>query len=113
MIGELVHFSIPTANLENASKFYQTLFGWSFQRMTDTYWLIPGGVGSLSLEMESVSGTMPIMYFLVPSIDSSLQTATKVGGKVILKKTDAGDGKSFFATIQDLDGNVIGLWSKS
>jgi predicted enzyme related to lactoylglutathione lyase len=56
---------------------------------------------------------MPILYFRVNDIEQSLQTAKTLGAEIILSKSDFGDGKSFFATIRDLDGNVIGLWSKS
>lgn len=111
-LGKLVHFSIPVKNFEIAEKFYGKLFGWKFQKMTPTYWMTSDGLGALSLEQEPISGTMPILYFSVSNIEESLNTATNLGGKIVLPKTDAGDGKSFFATLRDNDGNVIGIWSK-
>jgi predicted enzyme related to lactoylglutathione lyase len=111
--GQVVHFSIPVSNLEKGSRFYGALFGWKFLPMTPTYWLMESGLGSLSLEKEKISGTMPILYFSVPSIDESLKLAVSLGATVSLEKTDAGDGKSFFATLKDPNGNVIGIWSKS
>lgn len=112
-IGNLVHFSIPAADVSAAVDFYQKLFGWKFQRMTDTYWLMKGGIGSISLEKEPVSGTMPILYFSVSDLEMSLKKINDLGGKVVLGKTDAGDGKSFFATFTDTNSNVLGLWAKS
>jgi predicted enzyme related to lactoylglutathione lyase len=111
--GNLVHFSIPTDDAPSSTKFYESLFGWKFQKMTETYWLIEGGIGSLSLEKEPVSGTMPILYFSIPQIEDGLAAVVNLGGEVVLKKTDAGDGKSFFATFRDKTGNVVGLWSKT
>lgn len=112
-IGSLVHFSIPAADVSGAVEFYGKLFGWKFQKMTDTYYLVDGGIGSISLEKEPVSGTMPILYFSVGDLATSLKTVVELGGKIILQKTDAGDGKSFFATFADRNGNVLGLWAKS
>ena len=111
--GKLVHFSIPAANVEGAVTFYGKLFDWKFRKMTETYWLTEDGIGSISLEYEPVSSTMPILYFSVPSVDESLKQASALGAEVVIEKTDAGDGKSFFATIKDLNGNIIGLWSKA
>jgi predicted enzyme related to lactoylglutathione lyase len=111
--GTLVHFSIPAADVSEAVEFYGKLFGWKFQKMTDTYYLAEGGVGSISLEKEPVSGTMPILYFSVSNLDLGLELVEKLGGKIVLQKTDAGDGKSFFATFADKNGNIIGLWSKA
>ena len=111
-VGTLVHFSIPVANIDAGLNFYGALFKWKFQKMTDTYWLIEGGLGSLSLEKEAISGTMPILYFNVPSIEDGLKIAVELGAEIVLQKTDAGDGKSFFTTFRDGSGNTIGLWSK-
>ncbi len=112
MLGSLVHFSIPVKDIEPAVEFYGTLFGWKFQKMTPTYWMIGESLGALSLEKEPVSGTMPILYFSVDSIEESLKTVKNLGGETVLPKTDSGDGKSHFATFRDPTGNVIGLWSK-
>jgi predicted enzyme related to lactoylglutathione lyase len=111
-VGSLVHFSIPVTDLDRSIQFYCALFGWRFQTMTPAYSLVEGGIGSLSLEKGTVSGTMPILYFSVSNIEQSLQTANTLGAEIILNKSDSGNGKGFFATIRDLDGNVIGLWSQ-
>ena len=112
-VGDLVHFSIPVSSIESGVRFYEALFGWKFQQMTPTYWLAEGGLGSLSLEKEPVSATMPILYFHVENIDARFKTAIEHGAQVVLSKTDAGDGKSFFATFRDPTANIIGLLSKS
>lgn len=112
-IGNLVHFSIPAKKVPEAVEFYEKLFGWRFQKMTETYYLVENGIGSISLEKEPVSETMPILYFSVSEIETSIKLVVELGGSIILPKTDAGDGKSFFATFADKNGNVIGLWAKS
>ena len=81
--------------------------------MTETYYLVEGGIGSISLEKEPVAGTMPIMYFSVTKLESSLSSVVNLGGKIILEKTDVGDGRSSFATFADPNGNIIGLWAKN
>jgi len=113
-VGSLVHFSIPVTDLALGAKFYSELLGWKFLKMSETYWMVEGGLGALSLEKESANkGTMPILYFSVVSIEKSLSLASALGGETILPKMDSGDGKSFFATITDLNGNIVGLWAKS
>lgn len=111
--GRLVHFSIPAADVHSATTFYGKLFGWKFMKMTDTYWLTEDGVGSISLEKEAPGATMPILYFSVANVDESLKSAVALGAEIVLGRTDAGDGKSFFATIRDMSGNVVGLWGKT
>ena len=100
-LGQLVHFSIPVVDMSAGTKFYGGLFNWKFQEMTPTYTLVEGGIGSLSVETITVSKTMPILYFEVPDIATSLRMAEQKGGKTILPKTDAGDGRSFFATLSN------------
>ena len=43
-----VHFEIPAENPERAMKFYQAVFGWSFQKWDGPmpYWLITTGPAS-------------------------------------------------------------------
>ncbi len=81
--------------------------------MTETYFLVEDGIGSISLEKEKVSGTMPLLYFNVVDLQASLNVVTSLGGKIILSKTDAGDEKRFFATFSDPNGNIIGLLAKN
>jgi hypothetical protein len=38
---------------------------------------------------------------VISNIEEALSVAVKLGAKILLHRTDAGDGKSFFATIQD------------
>ena len=59
--------------MPEAIDFYAEIFGWKFQKMTDTYYLVEGGIGSISLEHEPVSGTMPILYFSVLDLSASLE----------------------------------------
>jgi uncharacterized protein len=111
--GNLVHFSIPASDVASAVDFYGKLFGWKFRKMTETYFLVENGIGSISLEKEPAGGTMPILYFSVSDLEAALASVTTLGGRIILGRTDAGDGKSSFATFTDKNGNVIGLWTKN
>ena len=109
--GSLVHFSLPTKDIQSSIHFYRALFGWNFKKMTETYWLVEDGLGSLSLEGASKGGSMPILYFRVMNIESTLKVAEQLGATVLINKTSAGDGRSYYATIRDLNGTTIGLWS--
>jgi predicted enzyme related to lactoylglutathione lyase len=54
-LGSLVHFSIPVTDLALGAKFYSELLGWKFQKMSEAYWMVEGGLGALSLERESAN----------------------------------------------------------
>lgn len=79
--------------------------------MTETYWLVESGLGSLSLEGASSVGSTPILYFSVANIESTLREAKQLGAKMLIEKTSAGDGRSKYATLKDPNGTTIGLWS--
>ncbi len=79
--------------------------------MTETYWLVETGLGSLSLEGTTTVGSMPILYFSVVNIESTLRKAKELGAKVLIEKTSAGDGRSDYATLKDPNGTTIGIWS--
>jgi predicted enzyme related to lactoylglutathione lyase len=110
-VGSLVHFSLPSTDFPSSIRFYSELFGWKFRKMTETYWLVDDGMGALSAEGAPTGSSMPILYFRVIDIDSKLVIASHLGSKILIPKTSAGDGRSFYATLRDPSGNIIGLWS--
>jgi predicted enzyme related to lactoylglutathione lyase len=52
--------------------------------------------------------TGPVGYYTVDDIRSSLQLIIDAGGKVLQQVRDVGGGKQI-ATVQDTEGNAIGL----
>jgi len=122
-MSKVVHFEIVAIDVERASKFYTTVFGWEIKKvegMEPAYWLImaspantPGAInGGMRKEMgtdvkemtKSVNGFICVID--VPSIDATLAMIEPNGGKVMQPKM-AVPGVGFLAYCYDTEGNVI------
>jgi predicted enzyme related to lactoylglutathione lyase len=126
----IVHFEIPSDNLERTKKFYTELFGWKMEKMPGTdqreYWTFftttndrgsssGGGEGD---ELRTVSGGMmerqmpqePIMIYIgVDSVTEYSNKVERLGGKVIKQKTEV-PGYGWFAICTDTENNRFALW---
>ena len=126
----IVHFEIPSDNLERTKKFYTELFGWKMEKMPGTdqreYWTFftttndrgsssGGGEGD---ELRTVSGGMmerqmlqePIMIYIgVNSVTEYSNKVERLGGKVIKQKTEV-PGYGWFAICTDTENNGFALW---
>jgi uncharacterized protein len=127
----IVHFEIPSDNLERTKKFYTELFGWKMEKMPGTdqreYWTFftttndrgssssGGGGGD---ELRTVSGGMmerqmpqePIMIYIgVDSVTEYSNKVERLGGKVIKQKTEV-PGYGWFAICTDTENNGFALW---
>ena len=91
----VIHFEIHAADPERAVNFYQTLFGWTFQKWEGPmdYWLIVTGPddqrginGGLVRRQGEIDGQAVIAYVCtvdVEDVDASVQAATDNGGSLI------------------------------
>jgi predicted enzyme related to lactoylglutathione lyase len=126
----IVHFEIPSDNLERTKKFYTDLFGWKMEKMPGTgereYWIFStttngkdhsssDGGGS---EQRTISGGMmerqmpqePIMIYIgVDSVTEYSNKVERLGGKVIKQKTEV-SGYGWFAICTDTENNGFALW---
>lgn len=117
-------FEIPTHNMDRAIKFYETVFGYSLQKVdfNETYmaWFpfadqAPGAAGALVYEPECytpcANGTL--IYFSSPSdnLQAELDRVEAAGGKVLSHKTLISDEIGFMAMCMDSEGNQIALHS--
>src|SRR4029079_12734179 len=94
----VVHYEIHAADPERAVNFYQTLFGWTFQKWEGPmdYWLIVTGPddqrginGGLLRRQGEIDGQAVIAYVCtvdVEDVDASVQAATDNGGQIALPK---------------------------
>ncbi len=110
----VVHFEVPADNPERASKFYQTVFGWKFEKWSgpQDYWLIetgpksqPGINGGM-YKRQGPGGTVNTVD--VPSVEEYLTKVTKAGGKILMGKTTV-PGIGYFAACQDTEGNAFSI----
>ena len=110
------HFEIPVDDPDRAEKFYSTVFGWTFDRypgapsyygMTDTGDSQPGINGALFQRREGAGTTLTMS---VDSIEDAAASVVAAGGKILQDKA-AVPKMGWFATCQDTEGNVFGLWA--
>ena len=116
----VVHFEIHAADPERAVNFYQTLFGWTFQKWEGPmdYWLIitgpddqPGINGGLVRRQGEIDGQAVIAYVCtvdVADVDASVKSAIDHGGQIALPKMPV-PGMGWLAYCKDTEGNIFGM----
>ncbi len=119
LMSAIVHFDVPTEDVERAKKFYAGLLGWKFDPVPEMqYNLInttnldgtPGIGGGMGKRMDPSQRMMN--YFGVASLDASMKQVKSLGGKVITEKM-AVPGMGFLANCMDTEGNIFGLWEEN
>lgn len=114
-------FEIPTANLERAIAFYESVFAITLRRENC-------GGGEMAIfphECPAPGGALVAMPQLQPRDNGTLvyldggadlavplARAVAAGGKVIMPKTDLGKDIGFIALFADSEGNTVGLYSR-
>jgi len=111
----IVHVEIPSANVEGAGEFYQSLFGWKIMPMPDmNYTMWEAGEGDEYGGFPQVSDENPagqvLIYIASDDIEADLKNVEKLGGKVIHPKAEI-PGMGWFAVFQDPTGNVLALYT--
>lgn len=114
-------FEIHVKDFEKAKDFYGKLFGWEFklsQGSKSHYWNIYTGEGSIGggfmkKEKPEHEGQAVLIYVEVEDIGLTLKNVDGLGGKTHTPKTLINEKAGCFALFYDIDGNLIGLWSKN
>ena len=112
----LVWFEIPADDLKRAKKFYGALLGWKINPipgMAD-YWHIDTGGADASPDGGLMKRKCPeqqgiMNYLLVESLDKGMAKVEKLGGKVLMPRTEVPQ-MGFFAICQDTEKNAFALW---
>ena len=122
---KVVHFEIPTDDLDRAKKFYDSIFGWELQTMpmgdgeyTSVKTTAVDDQTQMPTEPGAINGGMferteqlasPVITIDVDDIDGSLKEIEAGGGTTVTPRT-AIPGMGAFAYFKDSEGNVLGLW---
>jgi uncharacterized protein len=111
--GDITHIDIPVQDMQRARAFYQTLFGWQIEEIPGyegyPMWQAPNRVSGGGLAPRSEGFTQPRSYVEVDSIEETLAKATENGGTVLMERQPISE-TSWWAILQDPDGNVVGLY---
>lgn len=121
-MNKVVHFEIPSNDMERASKFYKEVFGWKINAIPNMGYtmLYTGPIDEKGMLKESgfINGGMmkrwkeiknPVITINVDSIEEAAKKIVEHGGKIIREKMDVGT-MGFAAYFADSEGNVMGLW---
>src|SRR5262245_59192542 len=111
--GDITHIDIPVSDMAAAQQFYSTLFGWQIAEVPGyegyPMWQAPNKISGGGLAPRDEGFTQPRSYVEVDSIDETTAKAQAAGGKVTMAKQEISP-TSWWAVIEDLDGNAIGLY---
>jgi predicted enzyme related to lactoylglutathione lyase len=121
-MATIVHFEIPSDNIERTKKFYNDLFGWNAEKIPGTmeYWMFSTTTNHKDdgEQQQSVSGAvmerqMPQQsitnYIGVKSVDEYSKKVESLGGKVKVPKTEVSN-YGWFAICTDTENNTFALW---
>lgn len=115
----IVHFEIPSDDIERCKKFYNNLFGWKIEKVPGDmeYWMfrttsdddegkesIGGGIMKRQQPQQTITN-----YIGVDSVEEYSKKVEKLGGKVKVPKTDV-SGFGWFAICTDTENNTFALW---
>jgi predicted enzyme related to lactoylglutathione lyase len=113
-----IHFEIPAADPERAIKFYNSVFGWTFQKWDGPmpYWVITTGPDN---ERGINGGLMPrsdpaqpcVNTMDVANLDETTSVIQTNGGACVVPKM-AVPGIGWLAYFKDLDGHIFGLMQR-
>ena len=111
--GDITHIDIPVADLEAATAFYGSVFGWRISEPPGfegyPMWQAPNQISGGGLAPRSADFSQPRSYIEVDSIDVALVEIAARGGSVLMPRQEISP-TSWWAVFSDPDGNVMGLY---
>ena len=113
-MNNLVHWEIPTTDMERSTAFYTGLFGWRFEAFSPQYAMfgVEGGVGGALTQVDRMPEPCIEVYIGVDDIPGVLARAEELGASVIQPKTEIGEGMGFWAAFADPCDCRIGIWAE-
>ena len=121
----IVHFEIPSDDIERSKKFYNGLFGWNIEKWSGPESLPEGLEEYLTITTmddkgnKSVAGGMMkrqspqqqgmTNYIDVKSVQEYSTKVEQLGGKVMVPKKSV-PGMGYFAVCLDTEHNSFGIW---
>ncbi|MCF2871010.1 VOC family protein [Octadecabacter sp. G9-8] len=107
---------IPVTDLDASAKFYDAVFGWTSQKITDMgpnpIVVLNGadeaGGGHLYPGTPAANSGSTVHLTVTDTVEATAARATKAGGQVMGPIVDIPSGR--FQYMTDLDGNSIGMF---
>jgi predicted enzyme related to lactoylglutathione lyase len=115
----IVYVEIPAPDLDAASAFYASVFGWTVREsdLSDQpYAMFSAGGDALSGGLDPSRAVQReggvILYLKVDDIAATLTAIEAAGGETVRAKQPIGGDYGFSAEFRDPNGNPVGLWAK-
>jgi predicted enzyme related to lactoylglutathione lyase len=120
----VVHFEIPSDDIQRSKKFYIELFGWNIEKWPGSeampeeveYWMITttDDKGNKALTGGMMKRKMPEQqgitnYINVNSVQEYSAKVEQLGGKVKIPKSPV-PGMGYFAICTDTENNTFAIW---
>jgi len=117
MAAPVTHFEIIARDSNRANQFYSSLFGWTIEPTGDAatgmiYGMVNTGVKmgiNGGIGQTQAGGAPGVMFYVqVEDVQSHLERAVALGGRVVIPPTDV-PGMVTFARFADTEGNIVGI----
>jgi predicted enzyme related to lactoylglutathione lyase len=113
-------FEIPTADIDRATKFYETLLAAKMLPFPgpEPCTMFPSGEGAVGgcliqrLQQQPCAGGTMVYLNVDGKLDDTLKRAESLDAKVLVPKTEIPGGYGFYACFIDSEGNHVGLHSR-
>jgi predicted enzyme related to lactoylglutathione lyase len=117
--NRVVHFEIHAEDTRRAITFYESIFGWKFEKWGSVeYWIIttgpdsePGINGGLVKRKGRIDGTEVIAYVCtvqMASVDGTVNKVRGLGGQNVVPKMPL-PGVGWLAYCKDTEENIFGV----
>lgn len=120
--GTLAWFEVATSDPDGATKFYGSLFDWTFETDAPSE---AAGVDYRNIKASGADGPMggifgtggqvpdhAVFYILVADVEATCADAEQLGGTVLNKQLDPGPGAPALAYLRDPSGNQFAVFSE-
>lgn len=114
-MSRVVHFELPTSNVQVSKKFFEEVFGWKIELWNGPveYWTVttgdpaePGINGGLGGAANEFHGTVNTVE--VSNLDETIEKVLAGGGQVVMPKDEI-PGVGWLAYIREPGGAVLGI----
>jgi uncharacterized protein len=116
-MATIVHFEVPSDNIERTKKFYNSLFGWKMEKVPGPteYWMfrtindkgeetISGGILKRQQTEQAITN-----FIGVDSVTEYMRKIEALGGRIKVPKTKV-SGFGWYAICTDTENNTFALW---
>ena len=122
MANRVVHFDIYVDDVDRAVAFYQTVFGWSIEKVEwMDYWLIKTGEEGRGIDGGLGKRTSPTQWDIpqfgytctvdVEDVNAMFEAALAAGGTEVHRPGPI-PGVGYMAYVRDTEGNHLGLMQR-